>query len=69
MIDKHNLQCPLNGFFSMVIAKNTTTTINMKNNCYCNHNNLIEIYRICNLRYCYSLLKTKYSNQIIISDI
>ena len=48
----------------MVIPKNTT--INIKNNCYCN--NLIEIYRSCNLRYCYSLLMRKYSNQIIISD-
>ena len=66
MIDKHDLQCPLNGFFCMILPKNKTN--NIKNDCYCN--NVIEIYRvrICNPRYGYSYLMTKYSNQIIISD-
>ena len=63
MIDKHNLQCPLNGFFSIFI-NNRHKSRSIKNG----KPNLTEIYRFCNSACGYSRLVSKYAHQIIISD-
>lgn len=59
-IDKHNFQCPLNGSFSICI--------NHSNYRYNNtaKSRFVEIYRVCNSA-CYCYLKSKLTNQIIIS--